>query len=75
MSDGGGGIVNTNPPAGREFEATEEGVGEGRVSPVNTGDGEGVLNTHEFAGTLLALASKVIIGEIAAVEALMSIVV
>ena len=51
---------------------TEDCIGESRAAPVKTGDGEGVLFTHEFVGTFLALASKVTIREIAAVETLMS---
>ena len=45
------------------------------VGPDYPGDCESVLFTHESVGALLALASKVPIGETAAVEAIMSIAV
>ena len=72
LSDGGGGVINPSPPADCVFGATKEGAREGGVAPIYPGDRESVLFTHEFVGTLLALVSKVPIGETAAVEALMS---
>ena len=72
LPDGGGGIVYSSPAVGCIFRATEEGVREGKAAPVYPGDFEGVLFTHEIVGALLALARKVAIGEMVAVEALMS---
>ena len=72
LSDGYRGVVRPNPPAGHVFGAAERGVGECIVSPVCAGDSEGELFTHEFVGALLALVSKVVIGEMVAIEVLMS---
>ena len=72
LSHSGGGVVRPNPPVGRVFGATEEGVREGGVALVYSNDCEGVLFTHKFVGALLGLASKVAIGEMFTVESLMS---
>ena len=53
-------MLYPNSPAGCVLGVTEDGVG------------EDVLITHELATALLALANKAAIGEIVAVEALMS---
>ena len=71
MADSGGGIVDPYPPASRVFGATEKSIGESGVAPVDPSNGEGVLFSHNFIGTLLAFASEVAIGELIAVEALM----
>ena len=70
MADSGGGVINPNPSAGRILGAAEEDIGEGGVSPINSSDGEGVLFTHEFVRSLLALAGKVAVGELVAVKVL-----
>ena len=70
MADSGGGVIDPNPSAGRILGAAEEGIGEGGVSPINPSDGEGVLFSHEFVRSLLALAGKVAIGELVAVKVL-----
>lgn len=44
-------------------------IRQGRIASVDTGDGEGMLLTHEFGGALLALASKIAVSEVVAVEA------
>lgn len=72
MSGGSGNLVHLNPAARRVFGATEDGVGEGRVAHVDTGDGENVLFSHEFPGTLLALVSTVAASKLVAVEAMVS---
>ena len=70
MADSGGGVIDPNPSAGRILGAAEEGIGEGGVSPISPSDGEGVLFSHEFVCSLLALAGKVGIGELVAVKVL-----
>ena len=70
LADGGGGIVYPGPSTSRVLGATEEGIGEGGVAPVNPSDGDGVLFSHKFVCSLLALAGKVAIGELVAVKAL-----
>ena len=71
MADSGGGVVNPYPSASRVFGATEKGIGESGVAPIDPSDGEGVLFPHDFIGAFLAFASEVAIGELIAVEALM----
>ena len=71
MADSGSGIVDSYPPTSRLFGATEESIGESGVAPIEPSDGEGVLFSHNLIGALLAFASKVAIGELIAVEALM----
>ena len=70
MADGGGDVVYPDPPTRRVLGATEEGIGEGGVAPVNPSDGEGVLFSHKYVYSLCALAGKVAIGELVAVKAL-----
>ena len=70
LADGGGGVVYPDPSTSCELGAAEKGIGEGGVSPVNPSDGEGVLFSHKFVCSLLALAGKVAIGELVAVKAL-----
>ena len=48
----------------------EKSIGESRVAPIDSSDGEGVLFSHNFKGALLAFASEVAIGELVAIEAL-----
>ena len=53
---------------------TVEGMvpnGEGGVAPIYPSDGEGVLFSYKFVRTLLALTSKVAVGELVAIEVLM----
>ena len=71
MADSGGGIVDPYPSASRVFGATEKSIGESGVAPIDPSDVEGVLFSHNFIGTLLALASEVTIDELIAVEVLM----
>ena len=71
MTGSDGGIVNPYPSANRVFGATEKGIGESGVAPIDPSDGEGVLFSHDLIGALLAFASEVAIGELIAVEALM----
>ena len=52
------------------FEATEKSIGESGVVPIDPSNGEGVLFSHNFIGTLLAFANEVAIGELIAVKAL-----
>ena len=71
MADRGGGVLDLNPSAGRVPGAAEEGIGEGGVAPIYPSDGEGVLFSYKSVRTLLALASKVAVGELVAIEVLM----
>ena len=71
LADSGGGVLDPNPPAGRVLGAAAEGIGEGGVAPIHPSDGEGVLFSYKFVRTLLALASKVAVGELVAIEILM----
>ena len=71
MADSGGGVLDPNPSAGRVLGAAGEGIGEGGVAPIYPSDGEGVLFSYKFVRTLLALASKVAVGELVAIEVLM----
>ena len=71
LADSGGGVLDPNPSAGRVLGTTEEGIGEGGVAPIYPSDGEGVLFSYKFVCTLLALASKVAVGELVAIEVLM----
>ena len=66
-----GGVIDPNTSAGRILGAEEEGIGEGGVAPIYPSDGEGVLFSHKFVRTLLALAIKVAVGELVAIEVLM----
>ena len=75
MADSGGGVVDPNPSAGRILGAAEEGIGEGGVSPINPSKGEGVLFSHKFVCSLLALTGKVTIGELVAVKVLVHTVI
>ena len=68
MADSGGNVVDPNPSASRVLGASEEGIGEGGVVPINPSDGEGVLLSHKFVCSLLTLAGKVAIGELVAVK-------
>ena len=70
MADGGGGVVYPDPSTSRVLGAAKEGIGEGGVTPVNPSDGEGVLFSHKFVCSLLALAGKVAIGELVSVKVL-----
>ena len=70
LADNGGGVLDPNPSAGRVLGAAEEGIGEG-VAPIYPSDGEDVLLSYKFVRTLLALASKVAVGELVAIEVLM----
>ena len=73
MADSGGGVVDPYPSASRVFGAAEEGIGESENARVYPSNGaEGVLFLHKFVGALLTLAGKVAIGELVAVEVLMS---
>ena len=47
------------------------GVLDRGVAPIYPSDGEGVLFSYKFVRTLLALASKVAVGELVAIEVLM----
>ena len=71
MADSGGGVLDPNPSDGRVLGAAEEGIGEGGVAPIYPSDGESVLFSYKFVRTLLALASKVAVGELVAIEVLM----
>ena len=71
MADSGDGVINPNPSASRILGAAEEGIGEGGVAPIYPSDGEGVLFSYKFVRTLLALTSKVAVGELIAIEVLM----
>ena len=71
LADSGGGVLDPNPSAGRVLGAAEEGIGEDGVAPIYPSDGEGVLFSYKFVRTLLALASKVAVGELVAIEVLM----
>ena len=71
MADSGGGIVDPYPSASCVFGAAEEGIGGSGIAPVYPSNGEGVLFSYKFVGALFTLASKVAIGELAAVEVLM----
>ena len=71
LADSGGGVLDPNPSAGRVLGAAEEGIGEGGVAPIYPSDGEGVLFSYKFVRTLLALASKVAVSELVAIEILM----
>ena len=71
LADRGGGVLDPNPSAGRVLGAAEEDIGEGGVAPIYPSDGEGVLFSYKFVRTLLALASKVAVGELVAIEVLM----
>ena len=71
MADSGGGVLDPNPSAGRILGAAEEGIGEGGVAPIYPSDAEGVLFSYKFVRTLLALASKVALGELVAIKVLM----
>ena len=71
MADSGGGVIDPDPSAGRILGAAEEGIGEGGVAPIYPSDGEGVLLAYKFVCTLLALTSKVAVGELVAIEVLM----
>ena len=71
LADSGGGVIDPNPSAGRILGAAEEGIGEGGVTPIYLSDGEGVLFSYKFVCTLLALTSKVAVGELVAIEVLM----
>ena len=75
MAGSGGGVIDPIPSAGRILGAAEEGIGEGGVAPINPSDGEGVLFSHEFVCSLLALAGKVTIGELVAVKVLVHTVI
>ena len=68
MADSGSGVVYTDPSTSRVLGAAEKGIEEGGVAPVNPSDGEGVLFSHKFVCSLLALAGKVAIGELVAVK-------
>ena len=71
MADSGGGIVDPYPSASRVFGATEKGIGESGVAPIDPSNGEGVLFAHDFIGASLSVASEVAIGELIAIMALM----
>ena len=68
-------VLCTQLPAGFVFEATEKDVIEGGVAPIYPGDCESMMFMYESVGALLALVSKVAIGETVLVGALMSTVV
>ena len=72
MSDCGSGVVNPNPFTRCVSRTAEESVREGRVSTIDAGDRQGVLFPHKFVRTLLAFAGEVTVGELVAVEALVS---
>jgi hypothetical protein len=72
LSNGGGCVINPHPATSFVFGSTREGVGKGGVAPINAGDGEGVLFTHELVGSLLPFTSEVAIGELVPVKALVS---
>ena len=71
LADSGGGVLDPSPSAGRVMGAAEEGIGEGGVAPIYLSDGEDVLFSYKFVRTLSALASKVAVGELVAIEVLM----
>ena len=71
LADSGGGVLDPNTSAGRVLGAAEEGIEEGGVAPIYPSDGEGVLFSYKFVRTLLALASKVVLGELVAIKVLM----
>ena len=71
LADSGGGVLDPNPSAGLVLGAAEEGIGEGGVAPIYPSDGESGLFSYKFVRTLLALASKVAVGELVAIEVLM----
>ena len=71
LADSGGGVLDPNPSAGRILGAAEEGIGEGGVAPIYPSDGEGMLFSYKFVRMLLALASKVAVGELVEIEVLM----
>ena len=72
MADSGGGIVDPYPSASHVFGATEESIGESGVAPIDSSYGEGVLFAHDFISASLSVASEVAVGELIAIEALMS---
>ena len=71
MADSSGGVLGPSPSASRVLGAAEEGFGEGGVAPIYMSDGEGVLFSYKFVRTLVALASKVAVDELVAIEVLM----
>ena len=72
MTDSGGGIGDPHPSASRVFRSTEKGIGESGVAPIDPSNGEGVLFAHDFISASLSVASEVAVGELIAIEALMS---
>ena len=72
LSYGGSGVVYPYPAASHVFGALKKSVREGKGSPVHTSDCKGVLFPHELVGALLPFSGEVVIGEMVAVEALMS---
>ena len=72
MSESGGGIVDLNPSTRYIFRAMEESIGEGRISAIDSSNGEGRLFSHKVVSALPGLMGEVAIGELVAVEALMS---
>ena len=71
LAGSGGGVLDPNPSAGRVLGAAEEGIGEGGVAPIYPSDDESVLFSYKSVRTLLALASKVAVGELVTIEVLM----
>ena len=71
LANSGGGVIDPDPSVGRVLKAAEKGTGEGGVAPIYPSDGESMLFSYKFVRTLLALASKVAIGELVAIEVLM----
>ena len=67
----GRGVVGPYPAADGIFRAAVEGVGEGSVMAYGSGNGEGVLGTHEVISSLLALSGEVAVCKLVALEALM----
>ena len=71
MTNCGRGVVDPYPAADGIFRAAVEGVGEGSVMTFDSGNGEGVLGTHEVVSSLLALSGEVAVCKLVAFEALM----
>ena len=72
LADGKGRIVNPCPTTHSEVRCWTQRVGEGGVSAVNTGSGEGVACADNVVRALLPVVGQIAIGEVVTGQTLVS---
>ena len=72
LADGRGRIVHSCPTTGSEVRCWTQRVGEGGVSAVNTGNGEGVVCADNVVRALLPVGGQVAIGQVVTGQTLVS---